>query len=67
MLFMQKVWSAGDLDAVDNLVGDEYVIHSDPGDPWEGQTLSREIYKERLLISRAIDRLAVVQQLGLGR
>jgi steroid delta-isomerase-like uncharacterized protein len=46
------VWSAGDLSAVDRLVAPAYVIHSDPGDPWEGQTLDRATYRERVRYSR---------------
>ena len=47
------VWSAGELSAVDRLVAPRYVIHSDPGDPWEGQTLDRAAYRERVSYSRA--------------
>jgi predicted ester cyclase len=46
------VWSAGDMSAVDRLVATRYVIHSDPGDPWEGQTLDRATYRERVMYSR---------------
>jgi steroid delta-isomerase-like uncharacterized protein len=51
--FMASVWDRGDAAAVDRFLADEYVVHSDPGDPWEGATLSREGFKERLRISRA--------------
>jgi steroid delta-isomerase-like uncharacterized protein len=51
--FMQRVWSAGEVAAVDEFLGPQYTIHSDPGDPWEGQTLSVSGFKERLLTSRA--------------
>lgn len=51
--FIQLVWNAGDVSAVARFVAEPYVIHSDPGDPWDGQTLSREAFKERLLMSRA--------------
>ena len=51
--FMELVWSRGDASAVDRFLADEYVIHSDPGDPWDGATLSREGFKERLRTSRA--------------
>jgi steroid delta-isomerase-like uncharacterized protein len=50
---MELVWNRGDAAAVGRFLGDEYVIHSDPGDPWEGATLSRERFTERLLTSRA--------------
>jgi steroid delta-isomerase-like uncharacterized protein len=46
------VWSAGDLSAVDRLVALHYVLHSDPGDPWEGQTLDRGTYCRRVMYSR---------------
>ena len=51
--FMEAVWNRGDAAAVDRFLADQYVIHSDPGDPWEGATLSREEFKERLRTSRA--------------
>ena len=51
--FMESVWNRGDAAAADRFLADEYVIHSDPGDPWDGATLSREEFKERLLTSRA--------------
>jgi steroid delta-isomerase-like uncharacterized protein len=51
--FMERVWSAGEVAAVDEFLGPQYTIHSDPGDPWDGQTLSVSGFKERLLASRA--------------
>ena len=46
------VWSGGDLSGVARLVAPRYVVHSDPGDPWEGQALDHAAYRERLLYSR---------------
>ena len=51
--FMEQVWNAGNVDAVDGFLAERYTIFSDPGDRWDGQTLSRDGFKERLLISRA--------------
>jgi len=51
--FMERVWNAGDLAAVDRFLAERYTIHSDPGDPWDGQTLSRAGFKDRLTTSRA--------------
>jgi hypothetical protein len=48
------VWSAGDLSAVDRLVAPQYGIHSDPGDPWEGQTLDRAAYRTQITYSRTV-------------
>lgn len=46
------VWNRGDYGAIERLVAPRYVIHSDPGDPWEGQTLDRQGYAERVAYSR---------------
>lgn len=51
--FMEEVWNTGDVAAVDRFLAERYTIHSDPGDPWDGQTLSREGFKNRLTTSRA--------------
>ncbi len=52
--FLQDVWTDGDVDAVDQYLADHYSIHNDPGDPWDGQTLSIDGFKDRLVQSRAI-------------
>jgi steroid delta-isomerase-like uncharacterized protein len=51
--FMAQVWDAGDTSAIDRFLGEQYTVYSDPGDPWEGQTLSRDGFAQRLLASRA--------------
>lgn len=51
--FMELVWNTGDVSLVPTFVAEQYTVHSDPGDPWEGQTLSREEFAARLRISRA--------------
>jgi predicted ester cyclase len=52
--FLQDVWTDGKVDAVDQYLADRYRIHNDPGDPWDGQTLSVEGFKDRLIQSRAM-------------
>jgi predicted ester cyclase len=52
--FLQDVWTDGKVDAVDQYLADSYSIHNDPGDPWDGQTLSIEGFKDRLIQSRAM-------------
>lgn len=52
--FMERVWSQGEVDAVDDYLADGYVIRNDPGDPWEGRTLDRNGFKDRLVQSRAV-------------
>ncbi len=49
---IEQVWNNGKLNAVDELVAPTYTIHHDPGDPWEGKTLDRDQYKQRVLYSR---------------
>lgn len=49
----ERVWNTGDVSGVDELIAPRYVIHSDPGDPWEGQTLDLEGFRNRLTTSRA--------------
>ena len=51
--FMERVWTAGEVDAVDEYLAAAYTIHSDPGDPWEGQTLDVQAFKQRLVSSRS--------------
>jgi len=52
-VFMDRVWSAGEVDAVDEYLAAAYTIYSDPGDPWEGQTLDVPAFKQRLMSSRS--------------
>ena len=40
--FIEDVWSCGRIEACDDFIGETYTICHDPGDPWDGQTLSRE-------------------------
>ena len=49
---LRLVWSDGQYDAIERLVAPRYVIHSDPGDAWDGQTLNRAQYQERVEYSR---------------
>lgn len=48
----ELVWSQGDYRAIERLVAPRYSIHSDPGDPWDGQTLDRQGYEQRVKYSR---------------
>ena len=50
---LAEVWTRGETAPVAELIGDSYTIFHDPGDPWEGQTLDRAGYIERLTASRA--------------
>jgi steroid delta-isomerase-like uncharacterized protein len=49
----ERVWNTGDVAAVDGLLASRYTIHQDPGDPWDGQTLTIDGFKDRFTKSRA--------------
>lgn len=49
---LRDLWDEGRADMVETYIADTYTIRHDPGDPWHGQTLDREGYKNRLLTSR---------------
>lgn len=51
--FMEEVWNAGDAHAVSRYLASRYTIRHDPGDPWDGQTLSIADFCDRLAQSRA--------------
>ena len=50
--FIEEVWSQGRIEACDDFIGETYTIRHDPHDPWDGQTLSRDGFKERVRLSR---------------
>jgi steroid delta-isomerase-like uncharacterized protein len=51
--FVEEVWSQGRIEACDDFIGETYTVRHDPGDPWDGRTLSRDGFKERVRTSRA--------------
>lgn len=51
--FIRQVWDEGDASIVDEYVAETYIIYHDPGDPWDGATLDRAGFKDRLVRSRA--------------
>jgi len=50
---LRGLWNEGRADMVETYIAETYTIRHDPGDPWHGQTLDRDGYKNRLLTSRA--------------
>lgn len=50
--FIEEVWSQGRIEACDDFIAETYAMRHDPGDPWDGQTLSRTGFKERVRILR---------------
>ena len=49
--FMDEVWNKQGFDKVEKYVHNEYTIHLDTTDPWEGKTLSHSEFKKRLKYS----------------
>lgn len=50
--FMDQIWNSGNYTNVSTLVSEQYVVKHDPGDAWEGQTLNRDQFIERVMYSR---------------
>ncbi len=46
--FMDEVWNNKNFDKIAQYVHNEYTIHLDSGDPWEGKTLSHAEFKKRM-------------------
>lgn len=51
--FFDAVWNRRDLSTLDHYLAPAYTIRSDPGDPWDGRTLTRAEFAKRLTISCA--------------
>jgi steroid delta-isomerase-like uncharacterized protein len=51
--FIREVWSEGNADAADAWLAPHYLIHHDPGDPWDRQMLDLAEYKKRVRTLRA--------------
>lgn len=51
--FFSQVWNTGNADAAKEYLAPVYTIHSDPGDPWDGQSLNLQGFKKRLVTSRS--------------
>lgn len=48
-----EMWNSGNLGIVDEIIAPEYVLYSDPHDPYENQALDHATYKKRVLETRA--------------
>ena len=51
--YLHHVWNDGEVELCDQYLTPVYAIHHDPGDPWDGQKLSLEAFKDRVRTSRA--------------
>jgi steroid delta-isomerase-like uncharacterized protein len=50
--FMGQIWNQGNYDQIADLVALQYEIKNDPVDPWNGQIIDHETFKERVAYSR---------------
>ena len=50
--FMETIWNAGDFSQLSNYISEAYTVKHDPGDAWDGQTMDREEFIERVMYSR---------------
>ena len=46
--FMDEIWNKKHLENVGAYIHEQYTIHLDPTDPWEGKTLSRSEFIHRM-------------------
>lgn len=46
--FMDEVWNKKNLEKIEHYLHPEYKIHLDPGDSWEGKTLTHSEFRERM-------------------
>lgn len=50
--FIEEVWNKGKFSHLDQFITSKYSVTHDPYDPWGGQTIDRDVFKERVLYSR---------------
>jgi steroid delta-isomerase-like uncharacterized protein len=50
--FLAEVWNSGDFRNLESLVTNPYHVLSDPGDPWNGQSLDYETLRQRVAYTR---------------
>lgn len=49
---LDQIWNQGNLELVKDIISDEYTIHHDAMDPFEGQILDNEAFSKRVVTSR---------------
>ncbi|TPE49398.1 ester cyclase [Amaricoccus solimangrovi] len=67
--FIERIWNEGAVADVGRFVASAYTVLHDPGDPWDGRTLDRAGFAERVVRSRAPfpdQRFEIVDLLGEG-
>ena len=47
---MKSVWNEKNIANISNYLADEYIVHIDNADPWEGKTLNRNEFETRLIL-----------------
>jgi steroid delta-isomerase-like uncharacterized protein len=50
--FMQDLWNEGNFSRLGELVAPDYMVSKDEYDPWSGQTIDHDSFRERVLYSR---------------
>ncbi len=51
-LFMTEIWNAGDFSNLPTYIPPSYQVIDDPGDPWDGQSINRQTFRQRVMYSR---------------
>lgn len=52
--FIDEIWNHNNFDHLEKFISTKYNIYSDPGDPWEFQSLDLAAFKERINSSRTL-------------
>jgi steroid delta-isomerase-like uncharacterized protein len=50
--FIREIWNEGDFRNLESLVTDPYEILSDPGDPWNRQSIDHQTFRRRVAHTR---------------
>jgi hypothetical protein len=67
-LFMLQVWNEGNFSRLPDMVAPDYSVSQDDYDPWSGQVIDHETFKQRVLYSRNAfpDLNFDIQEMGAG-
>ncbi len=53
-VLLNEIWSRGDFSKIKEIISPSYTLYSDPGDPWDKQTVNHEMFIERVNVARTV-------------
>jgi steroid delta-isomerase-like uncharacterized protein len=51
---IDEVWNKGNMDVVDELISPSYALKNDPGEPFNGKSIDRAAFEERVKVARTV-------------